>query len=59
MRQLRIQEPWADLAFAGSEKQKLDDLVARIQMLEARVRELEIQVAERSSSRREEIPVGV
>jgi len=40
MKQLRIREPWADLAF-GSGEGVLEDLVTRIQMLEARVRELE------------------
>ncbi|MGI8427217.1 MAG: hypothetical protein ACR2FO_07990 [Actinomycetota bacterium] len=40
MKQLRIREPWADLAY-GSGDTVLEDLVTRIQMLEARVRELE------------------
>lgn len=40
MRQLRIREPWADLAYR-SDQQMLEDLAARIQILEARVRELE------------------
>jgi len=40
MKQLRFRETWADLA-CGSGDGVLEDLVTRIQMLEARVRELE------------------
>ncbi len=40
MRQLHIREPWADLAYRTGEG-VIDDLVTRIQMLEARVKELE------------------
>lgn len=44
MRQLSIREPWADLAY-HSDRQLLEDLVARIQVLEARVRELETAIS--------------
>lgn len=44
MRQLRIREPWADLAYR-SDQQLLEDLASRIQILEARVRELEAAIS--------------
>lgn len=59
MRQLRVTEPWADLAY-GSDKEKLQDLMIRIQMLEARVRELEAQTTTLSRDEVSEgVPVGV
>lgn len=54
MKQLHIREPWAGLAY-GSEEQVVADLVARIQVLERRLRELEELVKENS----EREPVGV
>lgn len=44
MRELRIREPWANLAYS-SDGQKLEDLLSRVQMLEVRIRELEIQIS--------------
>ena len=68
MRQLRIREPWADLAYR-SDQQLLEDLAARIQILEARVRELEATVSvpqvpdhppiESSIHEREKVSAGV
>lgn len=40
MRQLYIQEPWANLGYE-SQQQILNDLMVRIQVLESRVRHLE------------------
>ncbi|MCA1840440.1 MAG: hypothetical protein ABR507_05145 [Actinomycetota bacterium] len=58
MRQLHIREPWADLQF-GSDKDKLNDLVLRIEILEARLRDLEMRVSDEAVSEREAISVGV
>ena len=58
MRQLHIREPWADLQY-GSDKEKFNDLVSRIEILEARIRELEMRVATENATERESIPVGV
>lgn len=58
MRQLHIREPWADLAY-NSENQLLEDLATRVQTLEARVRELELKVAETLTEEREALPAGV
>ena len=57
MRQLRVNQPWADLGFV-SEKDKLEDLVSRVQILESRIRELELQIAERAQDL-ESMSVGV
>ena len=46
MRQLYIQEPWANLGYE-SQAQILNDLMIRIQVLEKRIRQLEEQVSER------------
>ena len=40
MRQLYIQEPWANLGYESTQ-QILNDLMVRIQVLETRVRRLE------------------
>ena len=45
MRQLHIRDGWADLAY-NSGNQLLADLASRVQMLEKRVRDLEIKLAE-------------
>lgn len=69
MRQLHIREPWADLAIRSSDK-VLDDLLNRIQILEDRVRELELRQAREASAAapvetkipvrtREAVPVGI
>jgi outer membrane murein-binding lipoprotein Lpp len=58
MRQLHIREPWADLAY-NSENQLLEDLSTRVQTLEAKVRELELKVAETLEEEREALPAGV
>lgn len=60
MRQLHIREPWADLAYT-SDQQMIEDLVSRIQILESKIQELEMRVAEQSVDNeiRENIPVGV
>jgi hypothetical protein len=46
MRQLYIQEPWANLGYE-SQAQILNDLMIRIQVLEKRIRQLEEHVSER------------
>lgn len=56
MKQLHIREPWADLA-RGNDQQVVQDLLVRIQLLEARIRELEEMVNKENSRDRE--PVGV
>ncbi len=58
MRQLHIREPWADLAY-NSDNQLLEDLATRVQTLEAKVRELEIKLAEAREEEREPLPAGV
>lgn len=60
MRQLHIREPWADLAYT-SDRQMIEDLVSRIQILEAKIRDLELRVSEQQVEHeiRENIPVGV
>lgn len=60
MKQLHIREPWADLAYRSGDD-RLDDLLNRIQVLEARVRELESReskdAAEAQMAASEAIPV--
>lgn len=60
MKQLHIREPWADLAYRSGDD-RLDDLLNRIQVLEARVRELESReskdAAEAQMAAPEAIPV--
>lgn len=59
MRQLHVREPWADLVYTN-DKQVIEDLMARIQILEARVRELEVRTAEKATEAvadREAVPV--
>lgn len=56
MRQLHIKEPWADLAY-NNDKQILQDLVSRIQILEARIRELELRISQSEEIEREAVPV--
>lgn len=46
MRQLYIQEPWANLGYE-SQQQILNDLMVRIQILEGRVRHLEENESDR------------
>lgn len=46
MRQLYIQEPWANLGYE-SQAQILNDLMIRIQVLEKRIRQLEQRLSER------------
>ncbi len=58
MKQLHIREPWADLAY-NSDNQLLEDLATRVQTLEAKVRELEIKLAEAREEEREPLPAGV
>lgn len=71
MKQLYIREPWSDLAYRSGEN-VLDDLLNRIQILEDKVRELEMretaqapeaQPAPRETSipvrTRQAVPVGV
>jgi outer membrane murein-binding lipoprotein Lpp len=58
MKQLHIREPWADLAY-NSENQLLEDLATRVQTLEAKVRELEVKLAEALEEEREALPAGV
>lgn len=60
MRQLHIREPWADLAYT-SDRQIIEDLVSRIQILEAKIRDLELRVAEQGVDHeiREAVPAGV
>ena len=53
MRQLYIQEPWANLGYE-SQAQILNDLMIRIQVLENRIRQLEEAVTDRLDE-----PVGV
>ena len=43
MRQVQIQDPWAGLAYS-SDRELISDLIARIQVLENRMRELETAV---------------
>ncbi|HVE75412.1 MAG TPA: hypothetical protein VND22_01450 [Actinomycetota bacterium] len=43
MKQLHIREPWADLAHR-SDKIIIQDLVARLEILEARIRDLEARL---------------
>ncbi|MDQ4144939.1 MAG: hypothetical protein M3198_14610 [Actinomycetota bacterium] len=50
MRQLHIRDAWADLAY-NSGSQLLEDLASRVQMLETRVRELEIKLADSDQDR--------
>lgn len=53
MRQLYIQEPWANLGYE-SQTQLLNDLMIRIQILENRIRQLEETVSDRLDAE----PVG-
>lgn len=46
MRQLYIQEPWANLGYE-SQQQILSDLLVRMQVLEKRIRDLEESVSDR------------
>jgi hypothetical protein len=46
MRQLYIQEPWANLGYE-SQQQILSDLLVRMQVLEKRIRDLEESLADR------------
>lgn len=55
MRQLHVREPWADLVYTN-DKQLIEDLIARLQILEARVRDLEMRVSEKVQDR-EALPV--
>jgi hypothetical protein len=55
MRQLYVQEPWANLGYE-SQAQILNDLMIRIQVLENRLRQLEETVSDRIV---EIEPVGV
>ncbi|HEU5003885.1 MAG TPA: hypothetical protein VFW71_14075 [Actinomycetota bacterium] len=56
MRQLYIQEPWANLGYE-SQQQILNDLMIRMQVLEARIRQLEESVP--TTVRLEDpVPVG-
>jgi len=55
MRQLYIQEPWANLGYE-SQAQILNDLTIRIQVLENRIRQLEETVSDRIVDTE---PVGV
>jgi len=56
MRQLYIQEPWANLGYE-SQQQILNDLMIRMQVLEARIRQLEETVP--TTVRLEDpVPVG-
>ena len=57
MRQLYIQEPWANLGYE-SQAQILNDLMIRIQVLEKRIRQLEEQVSERLEVERIEVEVA-
>ncbi len=43
MRQVSVREPWVGHAYT-SDQQLLDDLMARVQILETRLRNLEEQV---------------
>jgi len=43
VKQLHIREPWADLAHR-TDKVIIQDLVARLEILEARIRDLESKV---------------
>lgn len=60
MKQLHVREPWANSALRSGNN-VLDDLLNRIQVLETRVRELELReatlAAEVSLARRETRPV--
>lgn len=60
MKQLHIREPWADLALKSTDK-VLEDLLTRVQVLEAKVRELETraekEAPEPQIAPREAIPV--
>lgn len=62
MKQLHVREPWAELAYKSND-QVLQDMLARIQILEARVRELEVRAeddlsADDHMAARETVPVG-
>lgn len=46
MRQLYIQEPWANLGYE-SQQQILSDLLVRVQVLEKRIRDLEESLPDR------------
>lgn len=50
MRQLHVREPWADLVYTN-DKQVFEDLLARIQILEAKVRDLEMRISEKAEER--------
>lgn len=71
MKQLYVREPWSDLAYRAGEN-ILDDLLNRIQILEDKVRELEMREAARATEAqpapreatvpvrtRQAVPVGV
>lgn len=56
MRQLYIQEPWANLGYE-SQQQILNDLMIRMQVLETRIRQLEDMIP--TTVRLEDpVPVG-
>lgn len=56
MRQLYIQEPWANLGYE-SQQQIVNDLMIRMQVLENRIRQLEESVS--STVRLDDEPVSV
>lgn len=61
MRQVHVNEPWAGLAYS-SDREMLTDLLARIQVLEHRLRELEETIKRREieaqMSEQEALPLG-
>ena len=57
MRQLYIQEPWANLGFE-SQQQMLSDLLVRMQVLEKRVRDLEETLSDQRILDIEPVSIG-
>ena len=60
MRQVHVRQPWADLASGFSETKLLESLMARIEVLEARLKALETRIGDRKLDEdREVLPLGV
>ena len=57
MRQLYIQEPWANLGYE-SQQQLVNELMIRMQVLEARIRQLEESVTTTVRLDAEPVSVG-
>lgn len=53
MKQVHVQDPWAGLAYS-SDREVITDLIARIQVLENRLRDLEMMIKAREKQAAEQ-----